>query len=157
MWPRRGTCCATSNTSLAEVSAGTVAVLADDLIWASRLVAAVERAGATAVRLTMIDELRTVLEADAVAELGQEEQERRLLGVLIDLNGNRYDGAEAVALARAAGKPVICAAEHDDQVTRKRALDAGASRVFSYNKLFADGPAVVARWLAAVQPTGSAA
>ena len=123
---------------------GTVAVVADDLIWASRLVAAVERAGAQAVRLTTIDGLRTVLEADDVAEPGAEDVDRRIVGVVVDLNGRRYDGAEAVALTKAASKPVIAAAEHDDQVTRKRALDAGASRVFSYNKLFTDGPNVVA-------------
>ncbi len=136
---------------------GLVAVVADDLIWASRLVAAVERAGAQAVRRTTIDGLRTVLEADDVAEPGVEDVDRRLVGVVVDLNGRRYDGAEAVTLARSAGKPVIAAAEHDDQVTRKRALDAGASRVFSYNKLFTDGPGVIGRWLAAMEPTGSPA
>ena len=128
---------------------GTVAVLADDLIWASRLVAAVERAGARAVRLSTEEELRTVIEADAMAELGPDDRAQRLLGVLIDLNGRRYDGIAAVALAAQAGKPVIAAAQHDDQVTRKRALDAGASRVFAYAKLFEDGPQVVKRWLVA--------
>ena len=136
---------------------GTVAVLADDLIWASRLLAAVERAGAAPVRLTTEGELRTTLGADAEAELGPDEQERRLVGVVIDLNGRRYDGAEAVRLARSAGKPVVAAAEHDDQITRKRALDAGASRVFSYNKLFTDGPGVIGRWLAAMGHMGTQA
>jgi DNA-binding response OmpR family regulator len=129
------------------MTAGTVAVLADDLIWASRLVAAVERTGASAARLTTLDALRTVLAADDEAELARGEEAQRLLGVIVDLNGRRYDGAEGVAAARSAGKPVIAVAEHDDQVTRRRALDAGAQRVFSYNKLFTDGPAVIGRWL----------
>ncbi len=133
---------------------GTVAVLADDLIWASRLVAAVNRAGAPAVRLSTADELRVVLDRDAAAERGPDD-ERRLLGVIVDLNGRRYDGAKAVALAVAARKPVICAAEHDDQPTRKAALDAGAQRVFAYAKLFTDGPAVIARWLEQESRVGS--
>jgi hypothetical protein len=43
-------------------------------------------------------------------------------------------------------------AQHDDQPTRKRALEAGALRVFSYAKLFTDGPQVIERWLAAEGP-----
>ena len=45
-------------------------------------------------------------------------------------------------------KPVIAVAQHDDSATRKRALTAGARRVFSYNKMFSDGPQVVADLLA---------
>ena len=46
---------------------GLVAVVADDLIWASRLVAAVQRAGATAVRMGSDQDLAFALEA-AMAE-----------------------------------------------------------------------------------------
>ncbi|HEV8054737.1 MAG TPA: hypothetical protein VGP30_07900 [Candidatus Limnocylindrales bacterium] len=126
---------------------GTIAVLADDLIWASRLVTAVERAGARAVRLASETELLAVLEADHHAELGPNELDRRLVGVIIDMNARRYDGPTAVRRAAGAGKPVIAAAQHDDHLTRRRALDAGAQRVFAYTKLFSDGPAVVDRWL----------
>ncbi len=45
--------------------------------------------------------------------------------------------------------PVIAVAEHDDQLTRKRALAAGATRVFSYRKFFEDGTRLVEGWLAA--------
>jgi hypothetical protein len=38
-------------------------------------------------------------------------------------------------------------ARHDDQLTRRRALEAGALRVFSYDKFFRDGPALVSAWL----------
>jgi len=94
-------------------------VVADDLIWASRLVAAVERAGATPVR-----------DGGSV--------------VIVDLNGRAYDGIDAVAAAVAGGATVIAVAEHDDTETRRRALTAGARRVFSYNKMFSDGPRIVA-------------
>ncbi len=137
-----------------------MAVLADDLIWASRLVAAVERAGAEAVRLSTQDQLETVLTAHAEAEpmphdvhaMATPGWPPRLLGVIVDLGGRRYDGTAAVAQATAARLRVIAVAQHDDHSTRKRALDAGAQRVFSYAKLFTDGPGVIERWLAAEQP-----
>jgi DNA-binding NarL/FixJ family response regulator len=96
-----------------------VRVVADDLIWASRLDAAVRRAGATPVR-----------------DGGE--------AAIVDLNGRGYDGVAAVEAAAAGGGTVIAVAEHDDTETRRRALTAGARRVFSYNKMFSDGPQVVA-------------
>jgi DNA-binding NarL/FixJ family response regulator len=100
-----------------------VQLIADDLVWASRLAAAVERAGATPVRA------------------GGE-------AVIVDLNGRGYDGVSAVAAASASGRPVIAVAQHDDATLRRRALTAGARRVFSYNKMFSDGPRVVADLIA---------
>jgi DNA-binding response OmpR family regulator len=127
---------------------GTVAVLADDLIWATRIVEAVKRAGGTAVRMSTEAQLATALEADAMAELGPDEIDRAVVGVIVDLFGKRFDGIAAVERAKAANKPVIAVAQHDDLETRKRALNAGASRVFSYNKFFTDGPRLVEGWLA---------
>lgn len=124
-------------------------MLADDLIWASRLIEAVRRAGGTPVRLSSEAELATVLEADAGAELRAGEGDRALVGVVIDLVGRRYDGVAAVERSARARKPVIAVAQHDDQVTRKRALNAGASRVFSYARFFSDGPRLVEGWLIA--------
>lgn len=94
-------------------------MVADDLIWASRLSAAVERAGAHPVRT------------------GGE-------AVIVDLGGRGYDGVDLVAQASAQGLPTIAVAQHDDAALRKRALTAGARRVFSYNKMFTDGAQVVA-------------
>ena len=109
-----------------------VAVLADDLIWSSRLVAAVERSGATPLRCGSRPELDTVLaDADPPA------------AVLVDLNGRRFDGVDAVRAAAGAGRPVLAVGQHEDLPLRRRALAAGAVRVFSYNKLFTDGPRVV--------------
>ena len=129
--------------------ARTVVVVADDLIWASRLIEAVTRAGGRPVRLSSIVDLETALEADALAERSAEEAGLGLAGVIVDMTGRRYDGVAAVRGAKAAGKPVIAVAQHDDQVTRKRALDAGAVRVFSYNKFFTDGTRLVEGWLLA--------
>ena len=68
--------------------------------------------------------------------------------VIVDLTARAYDGVEAIAAARAAGRPVLAVGQHDDQVLRKRALAAGADRVYAYRKLFEDGPATLAAWIA---------
>jgi DNA-binding response OmpR family regulator len=117
-----------------------VVVLADDLIWASRLVAAAERAGATAIRATSALELQRRLDEGGGA------------AVIVDLGGRRYDGVAAVQLAAVSGRPTIAVGQHEDQALRRRALDAGAQRVYSYNKLFRDGPAVIAGLFERAQP-----
>lgn len=125
-----------------------VAVVADDLIWASRIVAAVQRAGLTPVRTGSDVDLAIALEATGLEEPDPSDPDpRRIVAAIVDLFGHRYDGVEAVKAIRAAGLPVIAVAQHDDQETRSLALDAGALRVFSYNKFFEDGPALVRRFL----------
>ena len=42
---------------------------------------------------------------------------------------------------------MIAVGPHEDAVARKRALAAGASRVYAYRKLYDDGPATIAGWL----------
>jgi len=129
-------------------SGGLVAVVADDLIWASRIVAAVQRAGATAVRMGSDEDLAFALEAVMAEEPDPDDPDpRRIVGAIVDLFGHRYDGVEAVRAVHGVGLPVIAVAQHDDQETRGLALDAGALRVFSYNKFFEDGPSLVRRWL----------
>ena len=113
-----------------------VIVVADDLIWSSRLRAAVERAGTTAV---------TVGSAAGLGRALTESLEES--PVVVDLNGRAYDGVDAVGVAAEEGHPVIAVGQHEDIELRKRALGAGAIRVFSYNKLFADGPAVITKLL----------
>ncbi|HUG48257.1 MAG TPA: hypothetical protein VMP67_07565 [Candidatus Limnocylindria bacterium] len=112
-----------------------VAVLADDLIWASRLVAALERSGARPLRSGTAQQLADLLQQGPVA------------AVVIDLNGRTYDGVDAVRAAAQAGRPVLAVGQHEDLELRKRALAAGARRVYSYNKLFRDGPQVMAALL----------
>ncbi len=66
----------------------------------------------------------------------------------MDLTARAYDGVDAIATARAAGRPVLAVGQHDDTALRKRALEAGADRVYAYRKLFEDGPATLAAWIA---------
>jgi DNA-binding response OmpR family regulator len=115
----------------------TVLVVADDLIWASRLLAAADNAGARG-RI-----------AHDTAELAAGLAEHNAAPVIVDLNGRRYDGVEAVRAAAEGGGAVLAVGQHEDLELRRRALAAGATRVFSYNKMFRDGAQVVAQLIAA--------
>lgn len=114
-----------------------VLVAADDLIWASRLRGAVERAGATPV-------------ADAERSPGAGPTTPRPHGAVVDLGLRRQDAMALITALVTAGVPVIGVGQHDDLVTRKRALAAGATRVYSYDKVFRDGPRVIRAWLEGV-------
>jgi DNA-binding response OmpR family regulator len=111
-----------------------VIVLADDLIWATRLRAAVEKAGFSATVAGSGEKF-----AVALRDLPEE------AAVIVDLNGRAYDGVDAVLAAAEGGHHVLAVGQHEDLEPRRRALDAGALRVLSYNKLFSDGPSVVKR------------
>ena len=111
-----------------------VAVLADDLIWATRLAELVRGAGGVDVPV------RTA----AALEGALPDVER----VVVDLTARGYDGVAAIALAHAAGRPVLAVGQHDDAILRRRALAAGADRVHPYRRLFEDGPRQLAAWLA---------
>ncbi len=112
-----------------------VAILGDDLIWATRLAAAVSAAGATPKRLRRLADLEAALEGGI-----------RL--VIVDLTALAYDGVAAIERAAGAGARVLAVGQHDDLELRRRALAAGAERVFAYRKLFEDGPTTISRWLA---------
>ena len=111
-----------------------VAILADDLIWATRLADLVQGAEGKAVPV------RTA--AALVAALPGVDR------VVIDLTARAYDGVAAIVIAHAAGRPVLAVGQHDDAELRRRALAAGAGRVFAYRRLFEDGPRQLAAWLA---------
>ena len=112
-----------------------VAVLADDLIWSSRLVAAVENAGARPVRESSVDGL-----GRGLASGGAD-------AAIVDLNGRTYHGLAAVKAASATGRPVLAIGQHEDVELRRQALAAGARQVYSYNRFFRDGPVLVRRLL----------
>ena len=115
------------------MAAAPVLILADDLIWSTRLVAQVRTLGAEAVPVQTLEGLRSrVADADAV---------------IVDLTAQRYDAIEAIRQARDAGRRVLAVGQHDDVELRKRALDAGAERVFAYRKLFENGPRTIGPWL----------
>jgi CheY-like chemotaxis protein len=82
------------------------------------------------------------------------EDQQSLAGAIVDLAARRFDGVAAIEQVAQTRLPVIAVAEHDDQLTRKRALTAGATRVFSYRKFFEDGTRLVESWLAANAPRG---
>jgi len=112
-----------------------VLVLADDLIWSTRLIAQVQAAGADGAPVRTLAALNQALPAaDAV---------------IVDLTARAYDGIVAVRKAADAGRRVLAVGQHDDVELRRRALAAGAERVHPYRKLFEDGEKTLATWLAA--------
>jgi hypothetical protein len=115
-----------------------IAILADDLIWATRLAAIARAAGAEPVATRSLPALATVLAAGVDR-------------AIVDLTARAYDGVDAVTAAVAGGAAVLAVGQHDDAVVRRSALAAGADRVVPYRTLaMPSGVAVVARWLAAV-------
>ncbi|HEU4920113.1 MAG TPA: hypothetical protein VFT20_10260 [Candidatus Limnocylindrales bacterium] len=120
-----------------------VIVLADDLIWSTRLIEHVRAAGGDGAPVRTIGALSQALPAaDAV---------------IVDLTARAYDGVVAVRRAAEAGRRVLAVGQHDDQVLRRRALAAGAEHVYAYRKLFEDGPATLAAWLTRPASAGKAA
>lgn len=113
-----------------------VAIIADDLIWADRLARAVEAAGGEPVRVRGPAELDTVAVDRAI----------------VDLTARAWDPLVAIGQVRSRGARVLAVGQHDDHALRRRALAAGAERVYAYRKLFEDGPATIAAWLDAADP-----
>lgn len=110
-----------------------MAILADDLIWATRLADLVDGAGAVPVPVRSLAALETALiDVDRV---------------IVDLTARAYDGVAAVALANGASRPVLAVGQHDDVDLRRRAIAAGADRVHPYRRLFEDGPRQMGAWL----------
>ena len=119
-----------------------VLVLADDLIWSTRLLAQVRATGAEAVPVRTLPGLDEGLPAaDAV---------------IVDLTARAYDGVAAVQISADAGRRVLAVGQHDDADLRRRALAAGAERVLAYRKLFDDGPATLTAWLQPAPPRAGA-
>ncbi len=113
-----------------------IAVLADDLIWATRLADGVRRAGGEPVAVRTADALEAGLAT--------------VRGCVVDLTARAYAGVEAVRIAAGAGVPVIAVGQHDDADQRRAAIAAGASRVYAYRALFEHGDRVLAAWIASL-------
>jgi hypothetical protein len=116
-----------------------IAVLADDLIWATRLVDGVRRAGGDPVPVRTAPAFERAL-ADAD-------------GALVDLTARAYDGIAALASAAGAGVPAIAVGQHDDVELRRAAKAAGATRVHAYRALFEHGDRELGAWLAVLGRT----
>jgi hypothetical protein len=137
---------AASAGAAATPGARRVAILADDLIWATRLADAVRAAGATPRIVRRIADLETLVggaagAAGAPGGAGASD-------VIVDLTARAYDGVAAVRLASGTGARVVAVGQHDDAEVRRAATAAGASRVFTYRALFEDGSRLLGRWLA---------
>lgn len=113
-------------------------MLADDLIWSTRLIAQLRGAGALPVH---VRDAAAFARALATAD-----------GAVVDLTARGYDGLEALAAARDARVPVIAVGQHDDAPARRAARAAGAVRVHAYRTLFERGPAELAAWLGTLGP-----
>jgi len=124
-------------TDVAE-TVRTVAILADDLIWATRLGDAVTAAGGRPARVRRQADLGALLNAP---------DGETVAFAIVDLTARAYDGVEAIRLAASTGARVVAVGQHDDVALRRAALDAGAERVFTYRALFEDGPRALAAWL----------
>jgi hypothetical protein len=118
-----------------------VVVLADDLIWATRLARQVRAAGGEPVAARDLGSFDSALRGSDLA--------------IVDLTARAYDGVAAVERAVGVGARVLAVGQHDDVALRKRALAAGAERVLAYRKLFEDGPRTLEAWLAAPVRAGA--
>ena len=123
-----------ARTDPGAAEAGWIVVVADDLIWADRLVRLVRAAGVLAVTTRSLPGLRAALPTARA--------------VLVDLTAQQYDPLAAVAEAGAAGCRVLAVAQHDDLDLHRRARAAGAERVVAYRLLHERGAEVVRAWLA---------
>jgi hypothetical protein len=110
-----------------------IVILADDLIWATRLAGIVRRAGADPMPVRSPGAMRESLPVD---------------GCVIDLTALAYDGLAAVAAATAAGVPVVAVGQHDDADARRAARAAGAAHVYAYRALFEHGDRDLGVWIA---------
>jgi hypothetical protein len=110
-----------------------VVILADDLIWADRLVRATTSADAAPIRTATLDRFRAELVGAEFA--------------IVDLTARAYDGIEAIGIAHEVGARTLAVGQHDDRELRDRAMAAGADRVYPYQTLFRDGPGKLSDWL----------
>jgi len=116
-----------------------VVILADDLIWQTRLASVLESLGARVERTRTAADFETATASAAFA--------------IVDLTARAYQPIPSIELASTRGLRVLGVGQHDDVAQRKAALDAGAERVFAYRKLFEDGLATLRAWLEGERPT----
>ena len=113
-----------------------IAVVADDLIWATRLVDGGRRAGAEPVAIRSAATLEAGLAGVA--------------GLVVDTTARAYDPIAVLRRATSLGIPAIAVAPHVDVEGRRAARAAGATRVHPYQVLFERGDRELAAWLAAL-------
>jgi hypothetical protein len=112
-------------------------ILADDLIWATRLAGQGRTLGARVVTLNGISDLEALV---ARGVLGGSDL------IAIDTTARGFDPAAAVRAAASVGR-TLARAQHDDPALRAPLLEAGALRVLPYRALFERGHAILAELL----------
>jgi hypothetical protein len=113
-----------------------IAVVADDLMWGTRLLDGVRRAGAEAVPV------RTAPAVDPALASAD--------GAIVDLTARAFDPLAVIRSAAARDVPSIAVGPHDDEAVRRAAREAGAGRVHAYRALFEHGDVALAAWLARI-------
>jgi len=109
-------------------------ILADDLIWATRLADQGRTLGADVVTLKSVDELAALgplRDGDLIA---------------VDTTTRGFEPVNAVRSAARVGR-TLALAQHDDPELRTALLGAGALRVMPYRALFERGHAILAELL----------
>jgi len=112
-------------------------ILADDLIWATRLAGQGRTLGAQVTTLKGVADLRDLLLRGAVGT-------RDLIA--IDTT-TRVEEPIALVREAAANGRVLALVQHDDPALRAAALEAGALRAMPYRALFERGHAILAELL----------
>jgi len=110
-------------------------VLADDLIWATRLEGQGRTLGVTVQRFHALAPLLAALSLSARGATDL---------VAIDATARSYVAADAVRAVAATGGRVLALVQHDDPEARSALLAAGATRAMPYRALFERGHAILA-------------
>jgi hypothetical protein len=117
------------------VTAPRLLVLADDLIWSTRLEGQGRTLGATVQRFTTPAPLMTALAAEPATPADL---------VAIDATARAYDAEAAVRTVAATGARVLALVQHDDPEGRASLIAAGAVHAMPYRALFERGHAILA-------------
>ena len=110
-------------------------VLADDLIWATRLEGQGRTLGADVQRFTTPAALVAALTAHPATPTDL---------VAIDATARTYDAEAAIRAVTATGARVLALVQHDDPEGRASLIAAGAVRALPYRALFERGHAILA-------------
>jgi hypothetical protein len=117
------------------VTAPRLLVLADDLIWSTRLEGQGRTLGAEVQRFTSPAPLVAALAAHPATPTDL---------VAIDATARAYDAEAAVRAVAATGARVLALVQHDDPEGRASLIAAGAVRAMPYRALFERGHAILA-------------
>ena len=110
-------------------------VLADDLIWSTRLEGQGRTLGADVQRFTTTEPLIAALAAHPATPTDL---------VAIDATARAYNAEAAVRAVAATGARVLALVQHEDPEGRASLIAAGAARAMPYRALFERGHGILA-------------